>query len=305
MDVVYYPGCTLNTKAKNLGELAKISAKELDINMIEPEEWTCCQAVFPLVTDNLMGLVSATRILINASKMSDKLTTLCAFCYNVLKRTNKVLKENDEVRKRISDYLEEEYAGGIEVVHLLEIVRDDIGYDKLADSVTQKLEGLKVAPYYGCQLLRPYNEIQMDNPENPQILDDFLNALGCDVRDFPLKTECCGSYQVINPESKDVAIECSFRILKSSILNDAEAIAVSCPLCYFNLDSKQKEMEEMMGDLKNIPVFYFSELLAIAMGVKEEMFDFDLHYIDPRPLLLEKGLIQGKAKEEGKEEVEA
>jgi heterodisulfide reductase subunit B len=164
MDVVYYPGCTLNTKAKNLGELAKISTKELGINMIELEDWTCCQAVFPLVTDNLMGMVSATRILMDAAKIGDKLTTLCAFCYNVLKRTNKVLKENDEIRSRISDFLEEEYTGGVEVIHLLEILRDDLGFDKLSGCIAQKLDGLKVAPYYGCQLLRPYNEIEMDDP---------------------------------------------------------------------------------------------------------------------------------------------
>lgn len=300
MDVVYYPGCTLNTKAKNLGELAITSAKELGINLIELEEWTCCQAVFPLVTDNLMGMVSATRILMNASKKGDKLTTLCAFCYNVLKRTNKVLKENDEVRMRISDFLEEEYTGGVEVVHLLEILRDDVGFDKLSGCIAQKLEGLKVAPYYGCQLLRPYNELQMDNPETPRILDDFLTALGCDVKDFPLKTECCGSYQVINPESNNVAIDCSYRILRSAIMNDAEALALSCPLCYFNLDQKQKEIAEKYSDLKKIPVFYFTELLALAMGVGEEMFDFNLHYIDPRPILSNKGLIRGI--ERGKKE---
>ncbi len=291
MDVVYYPGCTLNTKAKNMGDLAKIASKELGINLVELEDWTCCQAVFPLVTDNLMGMVSATRILINASKKGEKLTTLCAFCYNVLKRTNKVLKENEEIRLRISDFLEEEYSGKIEVVHLLEILRDDVGFDKLSGCLAQKLEDLKVAPYYGCQLLRPYNELMMDNPENPTILDDLLRALGCEVKDFPLKTECCGSYQVLNPESSDVALECSFRILKSSILNEADAIAVSCPLCYFNLDLKQKDMSEKMGELKNLPVFYFTELLALAMGVSEENFDFSLHYIDPRPLLKEKGLI--------------
>jgi heterodisulfide reductase subunit B len=110
---------------------------------------------------------------------------------------------------------------------------------------------------------------------------------------------------VVNPESKVIAIECSFRILKSSILNEADAVAVSCPLCYFNLDSKQKDMEEMLEDYKNIPVFYFTELLALAMGVDEEKFDFSLHYIDPRPLLKGQGIFQGKSGDTKEESVKA
>lgn len=302
MKVIYYPGCTLYTKAKNLGELAKASAKPLGIEIVELENWTCCQAAFPLVSDNLMGLVSASRIIINASKEADKLTTLCSFCYNVLKQTDYVLKTDEEKRAKICDYLEEEYNPNIEVVHFLEILRNDVEFSKLKETVKKNLEGLKVVPYYGCQMLRPASIMQMDDAENPKILDDFLAALGCEVVDFPFKVECCGSYQIVNEEVKDVVLNCSHNILKSAVSNKAEAIAVSCPVCYFNLDKKQGEIAEKFGDFKQIPILYFTELLGLALKVDNRLFDFSKHAVDPRPLLIEKGFIEDKriaVKEEG------
>jgi heterodisulfide reductase subunit B len=294
MKIIYYPGCTLYTKAKNLGDLAVASAESLGIELKELENWTCCQAAFPLVSDNIMGMISSARIIINAEKEGDKLTTLCSFCYNVLKRTNHVLKNDPEKRAKICEFLEEEYKGEIEVLHFLEILRDHVGYDKLKKKVTHKLEGLKVVPYYGCQMLRPYSVLKMDDPENPTILDDFLKTLGCDVVDFPFKVECCGSYQVVCEDVRDTALGCSHQILKSANSHGAEAISLSCPVCYFNLDKNQNEIAEKFGDFKPIPILYFTELLGMALGVKQNLFDFSKHAVDPRPLLIEKGLIEDK-----------
>ncbi|UCE73863.1 MAG: CoB--CoM heterodisulfide reductase iron-sulfur subunit B family protein [Methanomassiliicoccales archaeon] len=303
MKVTYYPGCTLYTKAKNLGDLAVASSKELGIELVELEDWTCCQAAFPLVDDNIMGMISSARIIINAEKLGSKLTTLCSFCYNVLKRTNEVLKNDPEKKAKICEFLEEEYRGEIEVVHFLEILRDDVGFDKLKKAVKRKLKGLAVVPYYGCQIIRPASILKFDDPENPMTLDDFLESLGCDVVDFPFKVECCGSFQIIHPEVKDTALGCSYNILKSAHLNGAEAVALSCPVCYFNLDKKQNEIADSFGDFERIPIMYFTELLGLALDVDYQLFDFSKHAIDPRPLLTEKGLIEDKritVKEEAK-----
>jgi heterodisulfide reductase subunit B len=300
MEVAYYPGCTLNTKAKNLGELAVASAKELGIDMKELEEWTCCQAAFPLVSDNIMGLLSPSRIIINAGKKGDKLTTLCSFCYNVLKRTDDVLKKDEEKHEKICGFLEEDYENNVDVLHFLEILRDEVGFDELEKKVKKKLD-LKVAPYYGCQMLRPASVLKMDDPEKPVILDDFLASLGCEVVDFPFKVECCGSYQIINPEVKDLVLGCSYNILNSAIKNKAEAIALTCPVCYFNLDSKQNEISKKFGGFEEIPVLYFTELLGLALEVDKGLFDFTKHTIDPRPLLEKKGIIKGEDKEENEE----
>lgn len=290
----------MNTKAKNLGELAVASAKVLGIEMKELEDWTCCQAAFPLVSDNIMGLLSPSRIIINAGKEGDKLTTLCSFCYNVLKRTDDVLKNDEEKHEKICGFLEEDYENNVDVVHFLEILRDEIGFTELEKKVKKKLD-LKVAPYYGCQLLRPASVLKMDDPEKPRIMDDFLASLGCDVIDFPFKVECCGSYQIINPEVKDLVLGCSYNILNSAKKSNAEAIALTCPVCYFNLDRKQGEISKNYGDFQEIPVLYFTELLGLALDVDKELFDFEKHFIDPRPLLREKGIIEDdiKMNEEG------
>jgi heterodisulfide reductase subunit B len=304
MRVVYYPGCTLSTKAKNLGELAKASASKLGIELKELDNWTCCQAAFPLVDDNIMGLLSSARIIINAGKEEKKLTTLCSFCYNVLKRTNHVLKTDDEKHEKICLFLEEDYNNDVEVVHFLEILRDDLGFQNLAEKVTKRLEGLKAAPYYGCQILRPASILQMDDPEKPKILDDFLDSIGCDVVDFPFKVECCGSYQIINENVKNAVLACSHNILDSAIKSGADVIALTCPVCYFNLDAKQRDMAQKYDDYTPIPILYFTELLGLALEVDEELFDFSKHFIDPRPLLEEKGLIAhgSRGKERGEAE---
>jgi heterodisulfide reductase subunit B len=237
-------------------------------------------------------MISSARIIINAEKQGNKLTTLCSFCYNVLKRTNDVLKNDPEKRAKICEFLEEDYKGEIEVVHLLEILKDDVGFDKLKNSVARKLEGLKTVAYYGCQIIRPASVLKFDDPENPMILDDFLESLGCEVIDWPFKVECCGSYQIINPEVKDTALRCSYNILKSARNNGAEAIVLTCPVCYFNLDKKQNDIAESIGDFDRIPILYFTELLGLALEVDSKLFDFSLHAIDPRPLLIKKGFIE-------------
>jgi heterodisulfide reductase subunit B len=303
MNIIYYPGCTLNTKAKNLGDLGVASAEKLGLNLKELEEWTCCQAAFPLASDNIMGLISPSRIIINAEKEGSVLTTLCSFCYNVLKRTNHVLKNDPVKRAKICEFLEEEYKGDIEVLHFLEVIKDSVGFDSLKKKVTMKLEDLSVVPYYGCQMLRPESVIKMDDAEKPQILDDFLRSLGCKVIDFPFKVECCGSYQIVNEDVKDAVLSCSHNILKSAVARGAQAIALSCPVCYFNLDKKQHEILSKYGDFKEIPVLYFTELLGLALEVDPKLFDFSKHAVDPRPLLIKLDFIKDnrmKIKEEAK-----
>lgn len=265
-------------KAKSADDSLRASADALGIDLFELPDWTCCGAAFPLVTDNIMNLVAAARILANARKEGRELTTLCAFCYNVLKRTNRVMIEDDEKRKKICDFIEEEYEGDLKVLHFLEVLRDVIGFENI--DVKRKL-GMRVAPYYGCKLLEPYEEIQMDDTENPKILEDFLQTIGCKSIDFPYKNECCGSYLVVN--SADAAIDCSRSILHSAQKNGAEAIVLSCPLCYFNLDQGQQTMKG-----RRIPVFYFTELLALALKIKVKL---EGHFVDPYPLLESKNII--------------
>jgi heterodisulfide reductase subunit B2 len=265
----YYPGCTLKTKAKAYEDTTLQTAKALGLELAEVEEWQCCGALYPLNTDEFFPLLSPVRSLAQAkAATNEKLVTLCAGCYNVFKRTNRTMRQDGEVRRKINDYLEEDYMGEVDVVHYLEVLKNDIGFDVLAEKVKKKLEGRKIAPYYGCLLLKPRSEMDFDDVENPTMFEEFLQALGATVIDYPYKTECCGSY--LSMANEEVAATAVGRILTSAFKNGAEALIVACPLCKYNLEEYQKDLKEIPGyPATDIPVYYFTELLAEALDVRE------------------------------------
>jgi len=184
---------------------------------------------------------------------------------------------------------EEDYEGKVEVLHFLEVLRE-LGFEKLEEKVKNPLEGLKIAPYYGCLMLRP-REIGIDDPEEPTIQKELLEALGAEVVDNPYKVRCCGSYQTVN--RKYIVADLAHDILSYAAREGAEAITLSCPLCSFNLDDRQREVKELYPSFREIPVFYFTQLMAIAFGLKEKYYGFDLNHVDPRPLLKSKSLSDG------------
>jgi heterodisulfide reductase subunit B len=289
MDYLYFPGCTLYTKAKNLDVAARECAKLVGFELRELPNWTCCGATFPLATDNIMALLPPSRILGTAMKEGGDLTTLCSVCFNVLRRTSHLLESDAEKREKIFDFIEMEYRDGLRVPHYLEILRDEIGFGSLKEKVKRELKGLKVAPYYGCLLLRPSEEMKFDDKESPTIIESFLESIGCEPVDFPYKIECCGSFQSVG--APDVAIDCGHAILRSAVKNGAEAVVSTCPLCQFNLDTKQKEIKEKYPDFKTLPVLYFSQLMGISFDLPADVLGFEKNDTDPRPLLEGEGLL--------------
>lgn len=295
MKIPYYPGCTLNTNAKDLQECAEFSAEALGFSMVEMPDWNCCGASLPLTANSAMGYAGPTNVLIGAKEegqkegLEDKLVTLCAVCYNVLKRTNYAFNKDASKLDTINSLLEKDYKGDTNVVHFLEVLRDDIGFDKVKEKVSKELKGLKVAPYYGCFLLRPHEEVGLDDPYAPTIFEGLLKSLGCEVVDFSHKGECCGSYSAMsNPEN---AAECSFSVIDAAAAAGADIIATTCPLCQYNLDGKQAMMKKNHGDMKEMPIIYFTQLLSMALGKDIEKISFKSNSINPLPLLKEKGLV--------------
>jgi len=306
MKMFYYPGCTLKEKTTNLNNTTLEAANRLDLELIELPEWTCCGATYPLTSQKIMNLIPQARILFNVKMLrDDKVTTTCTFCYSTLKRANKIIKNDGEIHKRINAFLSEDkripeynkedvyefedYNGEVKVKHLLEVFRDDIGYETISKKIKKKLEGLKVASYYGCKLLRPPKEVEFDDPENPSIMEDFIKALGCEMIDFPYKTECCGSY--LSLSEPEIAAKVSYKILKSAQKRGADLIILTCPLCYYNMDRKQKVILSQYPDFNRIPILFFTQLLAIAFDIEEDKLGLDQHYVDPRPLLKEKNIL--------------
>jgi len=292
MKIFYYPGCTVKTKAKNLEESAIAAMKALDIELVELPNWNCCGTVFGMSTDDLVHQLAPLRNLLRVKEQGgDKVTTMCSMCYNTLKRANHLIREDEEKRRLIADFMSEEairYEGEVEVLHLLEILRDVVGFEALKEKVKINLKGLKLDPYYGCMLTRP-QEIGIDNMENPTILEELLTALGAEVVKDPMKTECCGSYHTVN--AVEVVADRGYEILHSALKRGADAMVLSCPLCDYNLDHRQREIAKKYVDFSGIPVFYFSQLLALALGLETKESRFDLNYVDPLPLLREKRVV--------------
>ncbi len=262
MKYSYYPGCTLKTKAQELEKFALDSADELGIDLKEQKDWQCCGGVYPMGKDEIATKLSSVRSLAAARDKGEKLVTLCSACHHVIKRVNEDIKNNDVMREKANNYLQLEnyYSGEGEVIHFLEMLRDDIGFDKLSEKVKNPLKGRKIGAYYGCLLLRPNREMDFDDPENPSIIEDFITALGAEAVKYPFRTECCGGYLIT--DNKEVTKVMTESIVKSASVNNVEEIVTACPLCKYNLE------ESGEAGKGNIAVTYFTELLAEALGVK-------------------------------------
>jgi len=295
MKIAYYPGCTLKTKARNLETSALAGFDALGIEYEELPRWNCCGAVYSLADDDLIHIVAPVRDLIRAKERGHQtVMTLCSMCYNTLARANDLMKNDEEKRKTINMFMDEEpdYFGDMKVVHFLDYLRDEYGFDKLKEKIKTPLNDLKVAPYYGCTLLRP-REVALDRPDDPTVLHQFLETLGVEVIDFPSSTTCCGAYQVLG--APEATLKVSHDILSDATSHGAEAVALTCPLCDYNLGRRQDLILKNFQDAREVPVYYFTQLLAIALGLAPEASHFELNRESSVALLKSKNLLRESA----------
>ncbi len=255
----YFPGCTLKTKARELDVCARASARALGFELEELPDWQCCGAVYPQAKDELATRLSPVRALARARDLGRGLVTVCSACHHVLKRVNRDMASDEDMAFKVQNYLKLDapYRGETKVVHLLELLRDEIGFDEMAKRVKNPLDG-KLGAYYGCLLLRPGREMEFDDPENPSILEDFLRALGAEPVYYANRNECCGGYTTL--ENKALAVRQATAVADSARAGGAERLVTACPLCLYNLTKNAQNA---------LPTVYFTELLAEALGVKE------------------------------------
>ncbi len=264
MKVSYFPGCTLRTKAKKLDEYARKCAELLGVELCEIEDWQCCGGVYVTAKDEIASKLSSVRALVSARDAEQPLVTVCSACHNVIKQTNHEIQTNEDFANKVNLYLSQDkdasapYTGDVQVLHYLELLRDTVGFDKIKEAVKNPLKGQKIAAYYGCLLLRPGKVMGFDDPENPTIIEDFIRALGAEPVIYPARNECCGGYIAL--EDAEAAKKRSNAVSRSAANHGAERMVTACPLCKYNLEKNGSE----------IPVVYFTELLAEALGVKEE-----------------------------------
>jgi heterodisulfide reductase subunit B len=291
MKISYYPGCTLKTKARSLEDAAIALMKALGYELEELPRWNCCGAVHSLADDDLIHQVAPVRDLIRAKEQgSDKLVTLCSMCYNSLARANLIMGYDEEKRKTINDFMDEEidYQGEVEVLHLLTFLSEVVGWDQIREKVKKPLQGMKVAPYYGCTLQRP-REVAIEPPGQFGLMKQLIETLGGSYVSFNDCDRCCGSYQILgHPEA---AGDVASIILKEAAKAGAEALVMSCPLCEYNLGKKQKGLLATHKLSDPMPTFYFTQLLALALGIDPDVLRLDLNNDEAVSLLKNKGLI--------------
>lgn len=260
MKFQYFPGCTLKTKGVRLDTCARKAALALGFTLEELPEWQCCGAVYPMARDEIATRLSSVRALTAAREVGEPLVTLCSACHHVIKRVNGDMKHDADIRAKVNNYLKLDppYAGETEVLHYLEVLRDKIGWDAVKAAVKNPFTGRKIGAYYGCLLLRPSREMCFDDPENPTILEDFIRAIGAESVYYGLRNECCGGYTTI--ENRQYAQKQAQRIVNNAKTAGAECLITACPLCLYNLTQNTDG---------GLPVRYFTELLAQALGVEE------------------------------------
>ena len=292
---VYYPGCTLYTKARNLDLCARRAAEKVGFELTEMPSWNCCGAIYNATSDDIAAQVGPVRNLAKASQLGEKLVTLCAACYNVLKRVQDRLDQpgNEVESERLKTFVDEKWGPAdepqghtersVKVLHYLEVLKNDVGWDRVKEKVTKPLAKLKVAYYYGCLMVRPKEVLGFDDAENPQVMDDLMRVLGAEPTKFDFKAECCGGYLVVN--RREVAKAASQKILDNARAWGAEAIVTTCPLCQYNLDKLR-----VLTD-GSLPVFYFTQLLGVAVGLNQDELGLEHNAGDTAGFLRSKGLI--------------
>lgn len=287
--VIYYPGCSLHSTAKEYDVSSKLVCEDLGIELKELEDWVCCGATTAHITSELTAIALPLKNLISAEKSGLPIVTPCSACYSRLKMADIIVKKDKDLKKEVEDIIGEEYKGKAEIYHLSRIIGEKYGLENLKNKVKKQLKGLKVVSYYGCLLTRPKEVCDYDKIENPEFLDNIVSSLGAEPVMWYYKTECCGA--AFSLTKKDIVLKLTGDILQEAKDVGADCVIVACPLCHSNLDARQPEiMKKYKKDL-NIPIFYFTQLIGLALGYGYMDLMFNKHFVDPKKLLQDKGII--------------
>ena len=273
MSYIYYPGCSLKGTGRAYEESLLAVFKELEIHIEELDDWNCCGATSYMSVSELKAFALCARNFALAERQAKEsgmtdLVIPCAACYLGLNKAKRYLDQYPDIRKKIDEALATSnlaYNNHIRIRHPLDVLVNDIGKDRIAEKVKRSLEGLTVACYYGCQIVRPYADF--DDQENPTSMNTLVRALGAETVDWPLKTRCCGGS--LTGTVQDVGQRLSYILLREASGRGADVIVTACPLCQFNLECYQNEMSSRFHENVHIPVLYFTQLMGIAMGVSD------------------------------------
>ena len=288
MKYAYYPGCSLHGTSIEFDISTKAVASALDIELEEIPGWTCCGATSAHETSELLALALPARNLLLAQEQNLDVMVCCAACYNRLREANEGIKLGDNHAK-VAEVLGRPYDGGVETKHFLDIIVNEYGLDALGAKVEKSLDGLKVASYYGCLLVRKPEVVAFDDPEDPTFMDSLVSAMGAEAVDWPYKTECCGGS--LGLTRTDVVLRLVGDILEMALENGADCIMVACPLCQVNLDLRQAQINRRYKTDYHVPILYFTQLLGLALDLPTKELGLEKLTVNPKELLRAKELV--------------
>jgi succinate dehydrogenase / fumarate reductase cytochrome b subunit len=277
----YYPGCVAEFSSKELNSTTKALAPLLDIDLQPMPAATCCGAGDVAEAKPNLYLTLNVRILSQAEEMGHDIMTICNVCTLNLRRANKLVKEDPRLLEAVNEELVKAgarpYEGTREVTHLLWYIATEEGLSLLERQGPKGLNGLRVAPYYGCQLLRPSSVMGFEDPDQPQSLERLIVALGGEVADYDAKSKCCGFPILLAREN--TALKESHVALSQARDAGAECMVTPCPLCHLAMDAYQRKAEAVNGETYNMPVLHLPQLLGLALGLDNQVMDFKRHMV--------------------------
>jgi heterodisulfide reductase subunit B len=278
MPYVYYPGCSLESSAKSYDRSTRWVFAKLGVELPELEDWNCCGATMYMSIKETISLAFSARNLALAERLKADMVVPCSSCYTILNKTNHVLEQNFVLREKVNQSLKKvglRYNLTTKVRHPLDVLVNDIGIEAIKAKTEYKLAGLNIAPYYGCQIVRP--DGFFDDKENPITMDRLFQALGAKIAYFPAKVRCCGG--MLMTTFQDVALKLNKDILECAVENKADCLITTCPLCQINLDAYQGQINRKYGYSIKMPVLFFTQLLASAMGASRKEAGFDQNLV--------------------------
>lgn len=284
LEYAYYPGCSLEHSASPYDKSIRAVFNALEIGLHEIEDWNCCGATMYMSVKKIVGYAISARNLAIAQKMGMEICAPCSSCYTILRRTNRHIAWEPKRRAMINEALAAanlSYDTLVKVRHPLDILINDVGVESIVSKIKHFLHGLKVAPYYGCQIVRPHGEF--DDVDDPIKMDQLLTALGAEVVDYPPKVRCCGGMLMTTQEN--VALALNLTLIEAAIDNNADLIATACPLCHMNLEAYQSRINKTFNQNFNMPIVYFSHLLGIALGLEPKAIGLDKLLIQSEKLI--------------------
>lgn len=281
----YYPGCSLHSTAKEYDLSTRAVAEALGVELVEIPDWNCCGASSAHGVGHLLSTALPARNILLAERMGMDIAVPCAACYNRLAVANSEIRQDTRLAAKISRTLGQEFKGSSAVRPLVDVLVNDVGLDAIGEKVTRPLANLKVACYYGCLLVRPPRVLGFDDANEPVTLDDLVRTLGGESVSWPHKTECCGASFSLT--RVDIVHTLTGHVLRAAKEAGANCVVCACPLCMTNLDMRQSQIERITGETIGLPIFYFTELLALAMGLGVVGSCWKMHFVNPAPLLRE------------------